>query len=188
MIHRLSVSNAPDRRMVFSNSRESRISVWSCLQLRLDDLSFFPICRTILASYLPTSNAGLLIGLNSVAMVKMPSNLRSGYGVATVHEILTSTLVLPNRTSATPYSSPKSNDIGRYWSNARESSRRFSRSAARTKYCSFVEGSFSRGILKRACQTMLSFHLCGLFVYGRIKDEVWQPNSSNSQDPCKFWN
>lgn len=100
-----------------------------------------------MANYLPTSNAGLLIGLNSVAMVKMPSNLRSGYGVVTAHEILTMTLVLPNLTSATPYSSPKSNDIGRYWSNARESSLRFSRSAARRNDCSLVDGSVSRGIV-----------------------------------------
>lgn len=146
-MHRLSVSRAPERRMAFSRRRERRISVWSCLPRWLAYVALLDgVLYIILTRYLPTSNAGLPIGLNSVTMVKMPSNLRSGSGAVTLHEILTRTLVLPIRTSATPYSSPKSIDIGRYWPKARLSSLRFSRSAESKKLCSLVDGSFSRGI------------------------------------------
>ena len=66
----------------------------------------------ICCAYLPTSKAGLAMGLSSVVMVKMPSNFLSGYGAVNSHEILAMTLVLPSRTSATPYSSPKSSWMG----------------------------------------------------------------------------
>ena len=93
---------------------------------------------------------------------KIPSNFLSGYGVVTVQEILTKTLVFPIRTSAIPYSSPKSMDIGLYWSNARPSSLRFSRRAESKKSRSFVEGSFSRGIVpgKRVWFAVISSFVC----------------------------
>lgn len=56
-------------------------------------------------------------------------------------------LVLPNRTSATPYSSPKDSSMSRKASKARPSSRMFSRSAWRTNARSLRLGSVSRGML-----------------------------------------
>ena len=43
-------------------------------------------------AYRPLSNAGEARGESSAVMVKMPSNLRSGYGIARVAEVLTRTL------------------------------------------------------------------------------------------------
>lgn len=43
-------------------------------------------------AYRPTSKAGEAIGENSVEIVKMPSNLRSGKGVVTSAEMRTRTL------------------------------------------------------------------------------------------------
>ena len=84
------------------------------------------MARGIGKTDLPTSKAGEAMGESSVVMVKMPSNLRSGKGSATSAEMRARTLrfalasnqtvfiwrgrkdlVLPSRTSATPYSSPK---------------------------------------------------------------------------------
>jgi hypothetical protein len=45
-----------------------------------------------MVQYLPTSNAGDAIGLSSVVIVKMPSNLRSSSGLVTSAEIWTRTL------------------------------------------------------------------------------------------------
>lgn len=42
--------------------------------------------------YRPTSKAGDAIGENSVLIVKTPSNLRSGNGATTLHEMLVATL------------------------------------------------------------------------------------------------
>ena len=56
-------------------------------------------------------------------------------------------LVLPRRTSATPYSSPKVTLMSRKASKARPSMRMFSRRALRTKARSLREGSASRGIM-----------------------------------------
>lgn len=154
--HRDSVSTAAERRSVFSNRRESRISV--------------SVGR-------PGSNAGEAMGESSVVMVKMPSKARSGKGLVTSAEMLTRTLdaiqcetevfiarerrgeraikgcngleahlVFPRRTSATPYSSPNEISSSLNWSKARPSTRRFSWSALRTNCFSLSEGSTSRGI------------------------------------------
>ena len=104
------------------------------------------INRNMTLTHLPTSKAGLASGLNSVLIVNTPSNFRSGYGATTSHEILAMTLVLPMRASATPYSSPNVRVMGRDWSKARLSRRRFSRKAERRKVRSLVEGSSSRGM------------------------------------------
>jgi hypothetical protein len=56
------VSKAPDRRMVFSSSRDKRVSV---------------------SEGLFSSIEGEVMGDSSVVMVKMPSKGRSGKGVAT---------------------------------------------------------------------------------------------------------
>lgn len=63
-----SVSIARDRRMAFSRMRERMTS-----------------CSV----GLPTSNDGEAIGLSSVVMVKIPSNLRSSDGLVTSAEICT---------------------------------------------------------------------------------------------------
>lgn len=76
--------------------------------------------------YLPNSKAGEAMGESSVVIVKMPSNFRSGKGWVTSADIRARTLgvlsgltaedqdasfsiylVPPNRTSASPCSSPK---------------------------------------------------------------------------------
>ncbi len=59
-------------------------------------------------------------------------------------------LVLPSRTSATPYSSPNETSNCRYASNARPSRRMFSWSAWRMNARSLSEGSASRGIMSMA--------------------------------------
>lgn len=71
-MQRDSVSIARDRRMAFSRMRERMTS-----------------CSV----GLPTSNAGDAIGLSSVVIVKMPSNLRSSDGFVTSAETCTYTLM-----------------------------------------------------------------------------------------------
>ena len=118
-------------------------------------------------AYRPTSKAGEAMGESSVVTVKMPSNLRSGIGCVMVAEMRAMTLgsnssvvkihsfwfgfgrvylVLPSRTSAIPYSSPKERCMSRKASRARPSSRMFSRRAWRTNERSLRLGSASRGM------------------------------------------
>lgn len=140
-MQRDSVSRAPDRLMVFSSRRERISSVLSCL-------GYISMCsESLVMPYLPTSNAGLASGLNSVLIVKTPSNFLSSYGLTTSALICTVTLVLPSRTVAWPYASPKVRTTWRYWSNGRPSMRIFCSSACRRKAFAFVLGSASRGML-----------------------------------------
>jgi hypothetical protein len=74
MMHRDSVSNAELRRMAFSRIRERTISSMFCLQVQLAT----QLEQLVNTPYRPISNSGDAIGENSVLIVKMPSNLRSG--------------------------------------------------------------------------------------------------------------
>ena len=90
--------------------------------------------------------------------MKTPSNLRSGYGAVTSQDTLTSTRVLPSRTSALPYSAPNERERGRYWLKGRPSRRMFSLRAERRNCCSLVEGSASRPMVEErmsGCQLVI---------------------------------
>jgi hypothetical protein len=96
-MQRDSVSIALDRRMAFSRIRDNMTScsVWLWTQRQGCEMT-----GAGNLTYRPTSKAGEAIGLNSVVMVKMPSNLRSSKGFVTSAEIRVLTLSCCERSTA----------------------------------------------------------------------------------------
>ena len=93
-------------------------------------------------------------------IVKTPSNLRSADALTTSDETRTMTRVLPNRTVATPYSSPKDRSMGLNSSKALPSRRTFSRSSWSKNALALLEGSASRGMVVDQCVGVGVFYRC----------------------------